>query len=385
MWLPSTSIAIVTVLTAFVRGVSSEAGIKVVNLSVNDRTDTLLDVGDPTPSLGWQFIQQGDCIEKQCPADRQTAYHIQSASTLDNLLNAQLIWDSGKVDSALSGIRFGHALGSRDTVYWRVQVWDANGNPSEWSTPSTFTVGLLDNSEWGEARWIDYPDRTEDQPLPLFVRQFELPAEKHIVKAFLYLSGVGMHLVTVNGQQITDEVLAPGYSNYQLSSEYRTYDVIKWLRPGDNAIGVRLGNGPAYVRTNVRNPAVGRNSPYAWWQSQYKGNSSLTREVEAGVTQVALNNVTGYTFGGTINIDVGGGGDDLESRVITAIDNTTNTIQFADALDFAHSQGIKVTGSGNNIAASDPSAGAAVLPRLIGRLEIKYSDGSSTVIVTDRS
>jgi alpha-L-rhamnosidase len=44
-----------------------------------------------------------------------------------------------------------------------------------------------------------------------------------------------------------------------------------------------------------------------------------------------------------------------------------------------------VTGSGNNIAASDPSAGAAVTPRFIGRAEIRYTDGTTTVIVTDRS
>ena len=47
--------------------------------------------------------------------------------------------------------------------------------------------------------------------------------------------------------------------------------------------------------------------------------------------------------------------------------------------------GAKVTGSGNNIAASDPSAGAAVTPRFIGRVEIRYTDGTNSVIVTDRS
>jgi alpha-L-rhamnosidase len=81
--------------------------------------------------------------------------------------------------------------------------------------------------------------------------------------------------------------------------------------------------------------------------------------------------------------NTGGGGDRLESRVITAIG--ANTISVTPGLSGAHPAGAKVTGSGNNIAASDPSAGAAVTPRLIGRVEIRYTDGSHDVIVTDRS
>lgn len=73
----------------------------------------------------------------------------------------------------------------------------------------------------------------------------------------------------------------------------------------------------------------------------------------------------------------------METRLITAIGN--KSVSFLPALTFNHASGALVTGSGNNIAASDPSAGAAVTPRLIGRLEIVYEDGISRVIVTDRS
>ena len=43
-----------------------------------------------------------------------------------------------------------------------------------------------------------------------------------------------------------------------------------------------------------------------------------------------------------------------------------------------------MTGSGNPLAALDASAGAQVTPRLIGRLEITYTDGSTETIVTNR-
>ncbi|KAK7428847.1 hypothetical protein QQZ08_004617 [Neonectria magnoliae] len=362
---------------------SFSSAVQALRLSVDGRTDSPLGLGEPRPTLAWQMIQTRHCDKSVCPGDKQTAYRVQAAATIEDLHAGKLIWDSKKIEGSAQQVQFGRQLGSRDTVAWRVQVWDAVGHASAWSKPATWTVGLLDQEDWGDSRWIEYPGRLPSQPLPVFVRRFDVPRRRKISDARLYLSGVGMHHATVNGKEITDEVLAPGYSNWQLSSEYRTYDIKDQLRPGANAIGVALGNGPAYVRRNVVNPAVGRNSPYSWWESQLKGNSTLTSDVKKGSTTLHLSNTTGYHLGGTVNIDTGDGGDNLESRTITEISNFT--LAFTPGLEKAHKTGAKVTGSGNNIAASDPSAGAAVTPRLIGRLEIKYSDGTSSVIVTDRS
>jgi alpha-L-rhamnosidase len=154
-------------------------------------------------------------------------------------------------------------------------------------------MGLLEQNDWGHARWIDYPDRAENQPLPIFARQFTVPRGKRVADARLYLSGVGLHHATVNGRELTDEVLAPGNSNYPLSSEYRTYDLTEVVRTGGNTIGVELGNGTAYVRRSMTNPAVGRTAPYSWWQSQLKGNSVLAADAPEGATTVTLD--TGHS------------------------------------------------------------------------------------------
>ncbi|WP_127505964.1 alpha-L-rhamnosidase [Actinoplanes solisilvae] len=361
----------------------SGGGVRVARLSVDGRYDAPLGLDNTRPTLAWQMSQTGDCRQRVCAADRQTAYEVQAAATVGDLNAGRLLWRTGRVNGDRQQVRFGHDLRSRDTVAWRVRVWDAHRKQSAWSTPSTWTTGLLDQAEWGTARWIDYPDRAENQPMPIFARQFAVPKHKKVADARLYLSGVGLHHATVNGREITDEVLAPGNSNYQLSSEYRTYDLTSQLRAGANAVGVELGNGPAYVRRSVTNPAVGRTSPYSWWQSQLKGNGTLTADAPVGATTVEVSAVTGYHVGGTINVDTGGGGDRLESRVITAIG--ASSITFEPALGVSHPAGAKVTGSGNNIAASDASAGAAVTPRFIGRLEIRYRDGSRETIVTDRS
>ncbi|KAJ3542971.1 hypothetical protein NM208_g3810 [Fusarium decemcellulare] len=362
---------------------ASAASVRISQLSVDGRIDEPLGLDNPNPTLAWQFIQTHDCTDSICPGDEQTAYKVQAAASVTDLNAGRLIWDSKTTKGNAQQVRFEGRVSSRDKVVWRVRVWDALGNASNWSRPSTWTIGLLNQSDWGEARWVDYPDRTENQPLPLFARQFKIPTGKKVLNAYLYLAGVGMHHATVNGKEITDEVLAPGYSNWQLSTEYRTYNVKKFLQPGANTVGVRLGNGPAYVRRSVVNPAVSRNAPYSWWESQLKGNGTLTTNVEAGSKVVHLSSVGNYTVGGTINIDTAGGGDNLESRVITEIGS--DTITFTPRLSKAHKSGAKVTASGNNIAASDPSAGAAVTPRLIGRLEITYTDGSTDTIVTNRS
>jgi alpha-L-rhamnosidase len=260
------------------------AGVTVAGLHVDGRADQPLGTDDPHPSLGWRIRQIRPCDDRVCPGDRQTAYQIRAVTGA-----GRLAWDSGRVDSDLqTGIRYGGpSLTSRQRITWQVRVWDAGGRPSDWSRPSTWETGLLDQSDWGKARWIEYPGRAEGQPMPMFARQFTVDQHRPVTRARLYLSGIGLHLPSVNGRPLTDEVLAPGNANYQLSSEYRTYDVTRELRRGDNTVGVRLGNGTAYVRRSVTNPATGRTAPYSWWQSQLKGSGTLAADAEAGATTSA--------------------------------------------------------------------------------------------------
>ena len=84
---------------------------------------------------------------------------------------------------------------------------------------------------------------------------------------------------------------------------------------------------------------------------------------------------TGVTFGSPLT----------QAYAAGATVSTPGTgITFTPGLDSAHAAGALVTGSGNPLAALDPSAGAMVTPRLIGRLEIAYADGSTETVVTNR-
>jgi alpha-L-rhamnosidase len=177
--------------------------VEVVDLRVNGRHDNpLLGVGDPSPVLSWRMKATSSSASHRChrsgpdvacPADEQTAYQVQAANSLSGLRRGNLIWDSGKVDSNVqSSVPYaGSELSSREAVAWRVRVWDADGKPSSWSEPSAWEMGLLEQSDWGDSRWIDYPGRTENQPQPVFAHQFDVL--RRVTWARLYVSGVGLH------------------------------------------------------------------------------------------------------------------------------------------------------------------------------------------------
>ncbi|MFJ8010018.1 family 78 glycoside hydrolase catalytic domain [Streptomyces fagopyri] len=355
------------------------------HLSIDGRGDNPLGIDDPSPRLGWQ-------VTSAPPDWTQQAYQVRAAASATDLAHGRCLWDSGRVHSAAqSDIAWrGRALKSRQSVVWQVRLWDSQGDVTPWSRTASWEMGLLRRADWDPALWIEHASRQLADPMPLFARAFTIDSRHggDVVKARLYIAGVGLCEASINGEPVTDEVLAPGSSNYQLSVEYRAYDVTRHIRSGANTLGVELGHGQALVSRSVTNPAAGRTAPYSWWQSQFKGSGALAAPAAPGDATVKLSGVSGYHVGGTINVDTGDGGDRLESRTITAIGTAGaggTGITFTPALARQHDAAAPVTGSGNCLASTDPSAGAAVPPRLIARLEVTKANGSVQTIVTDHS
>lgn len=102
------------------------------------------------PRLSWH-------VESLDRGEKQTAWQILVSSTEQGLASDQGdLWNSQKVMSdATSHIEYaGTTLGSRAVCYWKVRAWDKDGQPSSWSEPAKWTVGLLQQSDW-TAKWID--------------------------------------------------------------------------------------------------------------------------------------------------------------------------------------------------------------------------------------
>ena len=87
----------------------------------------------------------------------QTACEILVASSGKKLAGNQGdLWSSGKISSDQS-IQFAYAgkpLTSSAQCFWKVRVWDKNGEVSAWSRPARWGMGLLNPADWGGAKWI---------------------------------------------------------------------------------------------------------------------------------------------------------------------------------------------------------------------------------------
>lgn len=192
-----------------------------------------ISVDNATPRLTWR-------LGSHERGDAQTAYQIQ-ASTSDKFAS-DIIWDSGKVRSKTPFSTYaGKNLQSRNAVFWRVKVWNVHDTPSGWSDTGRFQVSLLNGDDWS-ASWIANKGfKTGETSLPVFAKEFLLDCE--VSSAHLYLLGLGLHVPEINGQEITDEVLQPGYSTVNYTLPYSTYDVAKYLKKGENVLAVALGKG----------------------------------------------------------------------------------------------------------------------------------------------
>lgn len=71
----------------------------------------------------------------------------------------------------------------------------------------------------------------------------EFAITKPVASARLYASAQGVYEFSLNGERISDIELAPGWTDYNLRTQYQSFDVTAQLEQGDNAIGVLAGPG----------------------------------------------------------------------------------------------------------------------------------------------
>lgn len=121
-----------------------------------------LGIDNPHPRLTWT-------ISSKHRGEVQTAYQIVVASRKELLArNEGDLWDSGCVasDQSVNVEYAGQPLLSRTACFWKVRIWDRDGKPSDWSSMSSWTMGLLKPSDW-EAQWISDPVLADPANRPL--------------------------------------------------------------------------------------------------------------------------------------------------------------------------------------------------------------------------
>ena len=225
----------------------------------------------PNPRLSWN-------IESGQRNWNQSAYQIMVASDSSKLnLNRGDVWDSGKITSSESlYIPFaGKPLTALQKYFWKVKVWDKNGNESDWSKSACWTMAMLRPSDW-KGEWITSdlqlsPLQKELRALPdfgmepesemwalsevirkktdtityapaVYLRK-EFIAKQSVSYAIANICGLGLNELYLNGNKVSNELLNPAYTDYQKRVFYQSYDVTSFIQNGDNTIGVILANG----------------------------------------------------------------------------------------------------------------------------------------------
>jgi alpha-L-rhamnosidase len=198
--------------------------LRVEHLNYSER---ILGIGNPSPRLSWKNkgLINGDC---------QTGYEIE-------------------IERENSARIFRVASSSQVLVPWpdkplvfgewaKLRVRALRGNATgEWSNSITVEAGVLHTSDIS----ADFISPAEigvlDSPAPEIFTSFALTEE--ITSARLYATAHGVYDASLNGRNVSDSYLAPGWTSYPHRIRVQTYDVTSLLHKGQNTISFVLGNG----------------------------------------------------------------------------------------------------------------------------------------------
>jgi alpha-L-rhamnosidase len=221
-----------------------------------DSSPEALDI--PKPRFSWVLNPEGR-------DHKQTAYQILVASSKD-ILNTDHgdIWNTGLVlsDQSTQITYQGLPLESNREYYWKVRIRDEGGKIIPIGNTGIFKTGLFNQKDW-TADWIGRGDPgeiradvntflthswseevqniTTESRSPLFRQEFLV--EKKVARARLFVSGLGLYELRLNGEKVGNNVLAPSKTDFRKRVLYDTYDVTSALTSGMNALGIMLGNG----------------------------------------------------------------------------------------------------------------------------------------------
>ncbi|WP_243231741.1 alpha-L-rhamnosidase [Microbacterium sp. CIAB417] len=196
-------------------------------------------VPDASPRIGW-------VTESQTPDWTQAAAEVElvreggtESRRIDGRGSVRVPWPFGP-------------LAPREEVSLRVRVTGADGEASEWSAPRRIVAGFLADGEWS-ARTIAVAAPEGPAEPAVLRRGFTIDGE--LRRATLYATAVGVYQVAVNGSDVDDQVLKPGWTPYQERTVHETTDVTALVRSGANELRVRIAGAWATERYGFRDNA----------------------------------------------------------------------------------------------------------------------------------
>lgn len=216
-----------------------------------------LGVDTQAPRFGWVV----NAIDRE---EWQSAYQIVVAASQTDLDHHRgSAWDSGKVagNQQFGIVYAGAPLQKTSQYWWQVRTWDKDDQVSSWSAPGTFVTGFFQPGDWNAgAQWIRHPQAVSaatDVPV-MFRKTFFV--RKPVKRAYLYATGLGQFVASLNGNKVGNHVIDPPWTVYNYLTYYVTFDVTGQVRRGTNVLGMMLGTGwlNAKDHAGVRSQGVER-------------------------------------------------------------------------------------------------------------------------------
>lgn len=119
--------------------------------------------------------------------------------------------------------------------------WQASSDGAAWSP--ALSLGACGISPWGSVASANFPH-------PWMRRNFEVSGE--VRRALVFVNTPGHFELYLNGRKVSDDVLAPAYSDFNKRMFVVGYDVTALLQPGSNCIA--LWTAPGWYQPRYGNP-----------------------------------------------------------------------------------------------------------------------------------
>lgn len=225
----------------------------------------LLDLGRPRrlDELRLYGLRYGD-VEGTGFVQR---YKVEGALTED-FSEPQLLVDQTAEDIPWNAeVSAVHPLGGARVRYVRLLTTQLRGEPGEHhlvlSQIALFSRGKnlapaarisagdsLETDRWSLSALNDGKGVPLASPLDnatLLVRK-TITVRSGVRRALIHLCGLGHYELTLNSARVSADLISPGWTAYEKTCLYDTYDVTALLKEGINVLGVFLGNGFYNVR-----------------------------------------------------------------------------------------------------------------------------------------
>lgn len=179
------------------------------------------------PRLTWQ-------VESSRPDAVQMAYEISSVDESGKVVTSKVVESPDSVEIIASG----HITDARQVKDFRVRIATQFGW-TDFSPLARYETGLASGAEFKGVAIGDNSSHSE--PCPILRKEFSV--SKKVAKARLYATSEGLHTIYLNGVNVSDEFLTPGWTAFDERKTYVVYDVKSLIQSGANAIGAELGDG----------------------------------------------------------------------------------------------------------------------------------------------